>query len=211
MVKNPSKFNPPTHRDLVLDTYIDYLTKYPLEEILENQARPKFNLNKEEWSAIIQLKKDNNLVIKEGDKGGACVIMDSDYYKDEITAILNDQMTYKEIGNANIEKEILLKIKRLIRKYEGDLTEKEADYLTNFDHKPSNIYGLPKVHKCKEILDKIKNTPNKCVMVNCPQSLTMRPIIAGPKCVTSRLSDFVDKILRPLLERVDSYVRDAIY
>ncbi len=38
----------------------------------------------------------------------------------------------------------------------------------------------------------------------------MRPIIAGPKCVTSRLSDFIDKILRPFLKQVDSYVRDDI-
>ena len=96
LVKNPSNFNPPAHRDLVLDTYIDYLTKYPLEETLENQVRPKFNLNKEEWSAIIKLKKDNSLVIKEGDKGGACVIMDSNYYKDEITLLLSDQMTYRK-------------------------------------------------------------------------------------------------------------------
>ena len=88
LVKNPSNFNPPTHRDLVLDTYVDYLTKYPLEEISENQGRHKFNLNKEEWNAIIQLKNDNSLVIKEGDKGGACVIMESDYYKDKMMLLL---------------------------------------------------------------------------------------------------------------------------
>ena len=29
LVKNPSTFNPPPNRNLILDTYIDYLTKYP--------------------------------------------------------------------------------------------------------------------------------------------------------------------------------------
>ena len=195
---------------MVLDTYIDYLTKYPLEEISENQGRHKFNLNKEEWNAIIQLKNDNSLVIKEGDKGGACVIMESDYYKDKVMLLLSDETTYKKIENENLEEKILIKIKRLTRRHEDELTKKEVDYLTNFDYKPSNVYGLPKVHKCKEVLDKVQNSPNKCVIINCPQSLTMRPIIAGPKCVTSSLSDFIDKILRPLLKRVDSYVRDDI-
>ena len=36
----------------------------------------------------------------------------------------------------------------------------------------------------------------------------MRPIVAGPKCITSRLSDFIDKILRPFLSKVESYIRD---
>ncbi len=82
---------------------------------------------------------------------------------------------------------------------------------SNFDHKPSNIYGLPKVHKCKEIIDKIALEPNECVtVVDCPSSLTMRPNIAGPQCVTNRLSDFIDKILRPYLGKVKSCMRDDI-
>ena len=48
------------------------------------------------------------------------------------------------------------------------------------------------------------------MMVNCPASLTMRPIIAGPKCITSHLSNFIDKLLCPFLSKVDSYVRDDI-
>jgi len=39
---------------------------------------------------------------------------------------------------------------------------------------------------------------------------TMRPIIAEPQCVTSRLSDFIDKLLRPYLQKVKSYLRDDI-
>ena len=38
----------------------------------------------------------------------------------------------------------------------------------------------------------------------------MRPIIAGPQSVTSRLSDFIDKTLRPYLGKVKSYIRDDI-
>ena len=38
----------------------------------------------------------------------------------------------------------------------------------------------------------------------------MRPIAAGPNCVTSRLSSFLDVLLKPLLKLVKSYVRDDI-
>ena len=211
MVKSPSNFNPPAHRDLILDTFIDYLTKYPLEEITDGKKnKPNFNLSKEQWNAIMLLKKDNRLTIEEGDKGGACVIMDSDYYKEKIMELLNDDTTYKEINNENIEKKIVIKIKRLVRKYADHLTEKETEYLTNFEYKSSNIYGLPKVHKCNEILSNSQHNPKEYVVMNCPKSLTMRPIIAGPQCVTSRLSNFIDKLLRPLLMRVDSSILEMI-
>ena len=76
LVRNASKFNPPAHRDVFVNKYIDFLTKYPLEEATQNAKRVKNNLKKDELSAITQLKQNKNLIIKEGDKGGACVIMD---------------------------------------------------------------------------------------------------------------------------------------
>ena len=72
-MKNLSSFNPPAHRDIILDTYIDYITKYPFDEILKRQAKVKPNLKKEEWNAIMDLKNDEDLIIKESDKGSACV------------------------------------------------------------------------------------------------------------------------------------------
>ena len=38
----------------------------------------------------------------------------------------------------------------------------------------------------------------------------MKPIIARPQCVTNRFCDFIDKILRPYLGKVKSYIRDDI-
>ena len=107
------------------------------------------------------MKNDNSLVIEEGDKGGAFVIMESDYYEDKMMLLLGDETTYKKIENENLEGKILIKIKRLTRRHEDELTKKEVDYLTNFDYKPSNMYGLPKVHKCKEVLDKVQKFPKQ--------------------------------------------------
>ena len=110
LVKNPSNFNPPSHRNIILDTYIDYLTKYPFDETCQNKKKISPNLKKDEWSAIIELKQDENLIIKEGDKGGSCVIMDKIYYRDKILTLLSDTKTYTCIDNHTIEKEILNKI-----------------------------------------------------------------------------------------------------
>ena len=176
--------NLPAHRDLILDTYFEFITNYLLEEITEEKKdKSHFTLSKEQWNAIILLKRGSSLIIKEGDKGRACVVMDSKYCKDKIIGLLNDDATYKEINSENIEKEILIKIKRLVRNYQDHLTGKEIEYLTKFEYKSNNVYDLPKVHKCKEILSTIQNNPKECVVVNCPKSLRMRPIIAGPQCV----------------------------
>ena len=48
-----------------------------------------------------------------------------------------------------------------------------------------------------------------CALPN-PIDLKLRPIIAGPKCPTHRLSHFVDVILQPLTKHVDSYVKDTL-
>ena len=95
-------------------------------------------------------------------------------------------------------------------KYADHLTRKETEYLTNFEYEFSIRYGFPDVHKCNEIINNVQNNLNEFVVENCPTSLTMRPIIAGPQCVTSRLNNFIDKILQPLLMQVDRCIRDGI-
>ena len=109
----------------------------------------------------MDLKNDEDLIIKESDKGSACV-MDKEYYKNKIELMLQDESTYKEINNNNRNKETLNKIK-LTREYANNLTKKEIDYITNFDYRPSIMYGLLKVHKCKKIIDAIKQRPAECI------------------------------------------------
>ena len=42
------------------------------------------------------------------------------------------------------------------------------------------------------------------------EALTFRPIAAGPNCGTSRLSNYIDIILKPFLQKIKSYVRDDL-
>ena len=99
MKKNPSTFTPKAHRDVnILDMYMHFVSKYPFKEILSDHNKSRPNLRKYGWQALLDLKEDKNLVIKECDKGGPCVIMDKQFYCEKMEEPLKDETTYKEIG-----------------------------------------------------------------------------------------------------------------
>ena len=75
------------------------------------------------------------------------------------------------------------------------------DYLVNFEMKPSNFYGLPKVHKSEKIKTTYEQNISHHVEVHYINDLKLRPIVAGPTCQTHRL--------RPLTKRMKSYLRDT--
>ena len=54
----------------------------------------------------------------------------------------------------------------------------------------------------------IESNPSEYIEVHQPNDLKMRPIVAGPSCVTSRPSNFLDILLKPYLNQ--SYVNDSV-
>ena len=140
----------------------------------------------------MKLKKDDTVVIKECDKGGACVIMDAKFYYKKMCDILDDKETYKKLDK-NIDNRTMTMIEKLTEKYKEALTKNEIEYLTGCQNKTSNLYGLPKVHKSKIIGNAVKNNIAEVIELQNPQDLTFRQIVAGPNCVNSNLSDFIDR------------------
>ena len=204
VVKPESTFHPNRNCHPILDIYIDFL--YPLEEKARQMEKVKYNLTKQEG---IGIKNDKNLVVKESDKGGACVVMDSEFYGRKMRQILEDETTYKKLDK-NIDKEILKKIEDLPAMHDKELTKKEVKYLTNFNYKTSQLYSLPKVHKSMKINEEIQKTKTEYISVIRPNDMSFRPIIAGLVCVTSRLSNFLDILLKPYTIHIKSYIRDDI-
>ena len=82
--------------------------------------------------------------------------MDRNYYKSLAQEQL-DVMNFYTKHESNKDRPTMIKIKNLTSRFEGNLTKNEIDYLTNFEVKTSNFYGLPKIHKSKEIQDEVKN------------------------------------------------------
>ena len=85
-------------------------------------------------------------MIKEGDKGGAVVIMNTKHYLKMVSDHLNDETTYKMV-EANCDAKVM-----------KGIAKKEKEYLTSFTstYNTSNFYGLPKIHKSKLIQNAIK-------------------------------------------------------
>ena len=101
-----------------------------------------------------------NIIIKQADKGGAVIIMNRDYYCNKVEDMLNNADIYVEL-EAHDDEKVMEKLKVLTIKYCSDLTEKGKDYLTNFNNRSSNVYGLPKIHRTKIILHAKKKEPLK--------------------------------------------------
>lgn len=66
---------------------------------------------------------------------------------------LQDHQFYTKLEQ-NEDRRTMLKIEKLTRKYQDNLTDNEIEYLTKYEVKSSNFYGLPKIHKCKNIQEK---------------------------------------------------------
>ena len=179
LAKNKSNFCPPRNRNITLDNYIDFLTKFPLEEL-----------------QVKDIKRSN-------------LTKDSTYYADKIFEMLHDSQTYEEL-TANKDKNVMKLIKELAGNHSHSLTEKEVNYVCHFDFKTSGFYGLPKIHKSKIICQEAKIQKKPYIRVLRPADLKFRPIVAGPRCPTSRLSNFVDILIKPFTLHVQSYLRDTI-
>lgn len=205
MVKNKSNFVPPKNRNQALDEFVKSVENIPLND---KGGEVKDNLTKHERNSIRSLSADKNIIIKEADKGGSIIIMDTEHYKNMVNSILMDESYYERL-RSDPQKETRVKYDRLVKKYSNCLTKKEKDYLTCFEKKESQFYGLPKVHKSKQISEKCRTAESSYVKIKDVNDLKLRPIVAGPACQTHRISNLLDILLKPFIKHVPSFLRDT--
>ena len=203
-VKNKSSFTPPRGRNTELDELVKNIGKTTIRA-----CKPKGNLGRDERTALMKLRNNSNIVIKEADKGGAIIIIKKEQYKNMVTQHLQSNV-YEREHDRNANTKVMKKIENLTDKYSDVLEEHETKYLTEFRPSTSNFYVLPKVHKSKIITNLVEEKSVEYLKIENPPEIPSRPIVAGPNSPTHRLSIFLDIILRPLTEKVTSYVRDDI-
>ena len=75
--------------------------------------------------------------------------MDSDFYAKKSQQCSRTLPHTKRSKPAKYQ--VMNIIKTLIGKHKKNLTDKDIDYLTNFEIKCSNLYGLPKVQKVNKL------------------------------------------------------------
>ena len=80
--------------------FFDFFTKKCRHDIhkLKFNRNTKFsNLSAEDWAALKNLSKRNDIVVKSADKGGAVVVWRSDLYQKEALRQLSDTSFYTKI------------------------------------------------------------------------------------------------------------------
>ena len=86
---------------------------------------------------------------------------------------------------------------------------KKGEVASNF-FSTSNFYGLPKVHKSKQINEAIQQQSNRYMEIQEREELTARPIVGGPNCPARPLSQVINIILKLFLNHKKRYVKDDI-
>ena len=87
-----SRWMPEKGRDPWLDMYVDEVTRSILDRVSKNRAS---NLSKGEEQAVLDLLKDDSIVIRPADKGSGVVIMDTNNYLEGLKREVNDPSTYR--------------------------------------------------------------------------------------------------------------------
>ena len=75
------------------------------------------------------------------------------------------------------------------------LTLKECNYLTKRNHKLSNLYMLPKLHKSKRINEIIQKQQWEYVNIDENIIFEVRPIVAGSVYQTNSISEILNIII----------------
>ena len=201
--------------------FIPYKVKSPaleaicqnLEHNAENLQRlvPKNvhgNLRSSEEKALEILKSDETLVIKRADKGGAVVIMDTDFYVNHMKTELSKRTVYKK-HNENIDNKLFAEVKKFVEDNKNILTKKERDFIIDIDPTTANIYGLPKIHKSSLIKSAIQKSSETFIHLPRPSDLQFRFIIGGPNAPTNGLSTLLNTLLFPYISKIKSYIKDS--
>ncbi|KAJ8302796.1 hypothetical protein KUTeg_019192, partial [Tegillarca granosa] len=128
LVLNKSNFNPKKGRNYTLDTVCNTLENTPLNNDQGSNTK-RNNLTKYESDALASLMKNDNKIIKEADKGGAVVVMDTEFYRDRVYYELLSNNEFYKNANGNQDTVTMQKINKLINKHKtlSTTTNRERD------------------------------------------------------------------------------------
>ena len=153
------------------------------------------NLSGDEWKALRNLADDRSIVIKGADKGSSVVIWDREDYLQEASKQLRDTNIYEDVNfNENILTGLVERSNKIFSRLCSRklISEKELKYFTYSFKKATNLgklYFLPKIHK------RLSSVPGRPVISNC-----------GTR--TEKISEYLDHILKPVMQESWSCIKD---
>ena len=212
LVKKTGETLPSESKDMLFNGVIFHIRKLSeqLDILPVNHSAAKSNITLTEQQALNSLRNNSDIIIKQVDKGGGIVIMDVSYYVAKVNERLSNSKVYKKCKTKVINT-AMNKVISFVENHQNYFDSKkcESRYIKFFDHKAASFYGLPKIHKSVCIQQHMKNTNNVYMKMPAPTDLPFRFITAGPSSPTSKLSEFLDILLKPFLVIIPSYIRDT--
>ncbi|KAL2087323.1 hypothetical protein ACEWY4_018382 [Coilia grayii] len=136
--------------------------------------------------------QNEDIVIRQADKGGAVVVQNKTAYIREIERQVADEDVYIPLQSDPTFKyssEIKAALKQALR--EQQISDMEFKFLFQMNPIRPVLYTLPKIHK------NLLNPPG-------------RPIVSGIGSLTEPLSQFVDAHIKDLVYTLPSYLRDTM-
>ena len=177
-----------THSTLNLESYLEEV-KLQLAEI--KFTKPKNNLPPVEREALKSLKRDKAINIRKADKGTVTVLMNKQDKIKEAQIQLDNREHYRPLTKPMVQ-ETHNRVLQLINELHdhNHIDEMTKKWLCQTPNPPRIpiFYTLTKIHK---------PTP------------VGRPIISGCDGPTEKLSAFIDKLLQPIAQKQQSYLKDT--
>ena len=181
-----------------------------INKLTPNMKNTPDNLNQEERKALEEIKDlcEKSLIIKKADKSNTLVVMERDDYEKKL--VLQDHLltsTYEK-ANGDANRQVFKDLVKFCEKHKNCITKNELKVILKEDWSESQFYVLPKIHKCKDILDHISQHNQEYVHLAFHPSLKGRPINGDVNSVTQGLSKLIDKILNPLVTHLRTFIKD---
>ena len=205
LIKKPSTWIPKRGKSVELERLVQ-----PIEQmnIWYDRAEDNIPHLRKALSSLIQKTRNNEIIIKPADKGEIIVVQSAKDYQEMCLRHLEDE-DYYEIVPADPTELVQQEVVNFAKKYEETLTNNEYRYLTAEDHKLSNFYMLPKLHKNAELNRIIEESNTEYLHVKLSSNLEGRPICSGPAYHTRGISMILHHILHPALEKVEHILKDT--
>ncbi|XP_069493755.1 uncharacterized protein [Ambystoma mexicanum] len=191
--KPRSKFVPAITDATVIDTFYQAVIQDIHKQIDRSQFQStKSNLTLSEKTALKNLAEDTSIVIKEADKGGNIVILNTADYITMANEHLSTPGCYQLLpGNPTKETVSELKVLLYDCHSRGTLTDEEKAFLYRPNPVIPTMYFLPKIHKAYTTLPQV------------------RPIMSGLGWATEGLSQYIDSAIKDMVPALPAYLRDS--
>ena len=185
-LRNKSLFNPQVPNNHHIEVFSKMVLK-DLDSLKVKRIPDPMIIHR----GIKELEKNKGIIIRPADKGGAIVVLSREYYYEELDNQLKDTNTYIKLkGNPTREYKEELAYLVYRGRQKGVLNKREYKYLVTDTCRVPIIYTIPKIHK------DAKKPPG-------------RPIINGIQSINSRLGEYVDRFMQPLVPKTRAYLRDT--